>query len=97
MERKKIINNLKSDGALFRCQGIALAAIHKMADEETVRLLRELKKDRIWILGRQVGWYAIAALDFLGVEKYSGNDPEVLRFVSEFPVFLDTIKDDLDK
>lgn len=43
------------------------------------------------MLGRQVGWYAIAALDMLGVEKYTGNDPDIAQFVSEFPAVVRTV------
>lgn len=92
MERKEIINRLKSDGAIYRCQGIILAAMENMADEETVQLLRGLKKDPVMILGREVGWYAISALEMLGAEKYDGDDSLVLRLISEFPDIVQDLR-----
>ncbi|HAJ66332.1 MAG TPA: hypothetical protein DCM61_07160 [Clostridiales bacterium] len=91
MERIEIINNLKSKGAIYRCNGIVFAASENMTDEETIQLLRSLKSNSVWMLGRQVGWYAIAALDMLGVEKYTGNDPDIAQFVSEFPAVVRTV------
>ena len=93
MERKEITNNLKSKGAIYRCNGIVFAASENMTDEETIQLLRSLKSNTVWMLGRQVGWYAIAALDMLGVEKekYTGSDPDIAQFVSEFPAVVRTV------
>jgi len=39
LERKEIINNLKSKGAIYRCNGIVFAASENMTDEETIQLL----------------------------------------------------------
>ena len=91
MERKEIISNLKRDGAWYRMNGIIFAASKNMCDEETIKLLRSLKSNTVWMLGRQVGWYAIAALDMLGAEKYTGNDPDIAQFVSEFPADVRTV------
>ena len=88
MERKKVISNLKSDGAWYRCRGIIYAAKQDMGDQEIVKLLKGLKGDPIWFAGRKVGWYAIAALEVLGVEKYTGDDHLVKEFVAEFPVLV---------
>lgn len=93
MERKEITNNLKSKGAIYRCNGIVFAASENMTDEETIQLLRSLKSNTVWMLGRQVGWYAIAALDMLGVEKYTGSDPDIVRFVSEYPDIVQGIQE----
>ena len=94
MERKKVISRLKHSGAIYRCQGIICAARQNMADEETVKLLRGLKNDPVRILGRQVGWYAIAALEMLGVEKYTGDEPLVIEFIDEFPAAVSALPDD---
>ena len=94
MERKEIINNLMSKGAIYRCQGIICAAMENMTDEKTISLLRNLKKDRVMILGREVGWYAISALEMLGAEKYTGDDDLVLRFISEFPQIVSVFRDE---
>lgn len=88
MELNEVINSFKSDGALYRCQGIINAAQGKLADTEVIRALRELKKDHVLVFGREVSWYAIAALDVLGVEKYNGNDPDLTKFVTEFPSLI---------
>ena len=45
MERKEITNNLKSKGAIYRCNGIVFAASENMTDEETIQLLRSLKSN----------------------------------------------------
>lgn len=95
MERKKVINRLMSDGAIYRCQGIVYAAKQNMSDEEIVKLIQGLKNDPVWLLGRQVGWYAIAALEMLGVEKYTGDDHLVKEFIADLPLFALTLPEDL--
>lgn len=88
MERKKVINNLMSDGALYRCDGIIKAAKENLADAEVVKALKRLKNDPVIVFGRAVAWYATAALDFIGAEKYSGDDPDLSQFIKEFPDLL---------
>ena len=43
--------------------------------------------------GRPIGWYAIAALDMFGAEKYAGSDPDIVRFVSEYPDIVQGIQE----
>lgn len=93
MERKKIINNLKSDGAWYRCNGIIFAAKQGLDDKEVAKLLLGLKDDPVWLFGRQIGWYAIAALDMLGIEKYTGNDRDIKELVDAFPAFASTLEE----
>lgn len=93
MERIEIINNLKRDGAWYRFNGIIYASVENLADEEIFKLLRYLKDDQVQMAGRPIGWYAIAALDMFGAEKYTGSDPDIVRFVSEYPDIVQGIQE----
>lgn len=84
MGNKKIIDNLMSDGAIFRCQGLIAAVKEKANTPEVIKAMSALKNDEIEILGRKVSSYAFAALDVLGAEKYSGTDPEVFDLIPFF-------------
>ena len=45
-----------------------------------------MRNDKVLVLGRRVYSYAYAALDFLGIEKYSGEDedvPDLILFFEE--------------
>ena len=77
-----------SKGALYRCNGILYAVKEGMTDEETINLLRGLKKDSVLIMGRPVGWYAISALEMLGAEKYTGSNPDILSFIPIFKSYF---------
>ena len=85
MERIEIINNLKRDGAWYRFNGIIFASVENLADEEIFKLLRYLKDDQVQMAGRPIGWYAI--------EKYTGSDPDIVRFVSEYPDIVQGIQE----
>ena len=91
MGRNEVISRLTSDGAMYRCQGIINAAKSNLAYDDVIEALRRLKKDRVLVLGREVSWYATAALDAMGVEKYTGEDQELLRFISGFPALMNAV------
>ena len=93
LERIEIINNLKRDGAWYRFNGIIFASVENLADEEIFKLLRYLKDNQVQMAGRPIGWYAIAALDMFGAEKYTGSDPDIVRFVSEYPDIVQGIQE----
>ena len=93
MERIEIINNLKRDGAWYRFNGIIFASVENLADEEIFKLLRYLKDNQVQMAGRPIGWYAIAALDMFGAEKYTGSDLDIVRFVSEYPDIVQGIQE----
>ncbi|MBQ1771029.1 MAG: hypothetical protein II000_03645 [Clostridia bacterium] len=86
MKKKEMIGRLTSTGALFRCQGIIAAAQERNTDPEVIEAISALRNDKVLVLGRRVYSYAYAALDFLGIEKYSGEDedvPDLILFFEE--------------
>ena len=84
MGYKGIIDSLKSDGAIFRCQGIADAVKEHANTPAVIKAMTALKNDDVIILGRRVGAYARAALDVIGVEEYKGNDPDIIELITYF-------------
>lgn len=83
MINNDIVSKLKSDGAIYRCQGILECLKGNIQDKSVLDLVSKLKNDNVVILGRKISSYAIAALDILGVEKYSGEDVEIVEFIPE--------------
>ena len=86
-EELKLMNKLNSDGALFRVQGIISCAKLNEVPFQIADKLRELKADDVDIMGRPVSQYAIAALDILKIEKYTGNDQDVKDFIKYMPTW----------
>ncbi len=83
MEYKETIDKLTNDGAIYRCQGIIDCLKKHITDQQVVEAIGRLKNDNVVILGRRVSSYALAALDIIGVEKYSGNDDEVRELIPD--------------
>ena len=82
MECKEIIDNLTHNGALYRTRAILYAISERITDPDVLEAISKLKKDKVMILGRPVYAYAVAALDILGAEKYTGDDPYALELVN---------------
>ena len=75
---------LDSKNELVRMDAILWAAYHNCNDESTVSRIKELKTDSSGSMGYTVGDYAVAALDRLNIEKYSGNDRYMKAFIDGF-------------
>lgn len=88
MEYNETINKLTSDGAGFRCQGIIECLENNIKIPQAIEALKKLKNDSVIILGRKVSSYAIAALDILGAEKYSGDDEEIRETIPVLKEYL---------
>ncbi len=83
MEYREIINNLMSDGVIYRCQGILVCLKRRIVDPDIVEIIKGLKNDRVVIMGRKVSSYAQATLGILGIEPYDGDDAEEKEFIPE--------------
>ena len=83
MAYKEIIDKLKNDGAIYRCQAIFECLERQIQDPEVFIAISDLKNDKVRILGRKISSYALATLDILGKETYKGNDVEVQELIPE--------------
>jgi len=81
LERSEVISKLKSDGAVYRCQGLLACLTCDIRDEEIVKEIRKLTADHTVILGRPLSALANATLDRLGIEPYTGTDQATLEFI----------------
>ena len=72
--QKTILDGLFSNNPYLRMDAILWLTYHKMKTHAIIEKLRELKNDEFFLMGFTVGNYAIAALEVLGVESYTGND-----------------------
>ena len=88
MAYREIISKLKSDGALFRCQGILDCLENNATDSSVIAAISSLKSDDVIILGRKVSSYALAALDALGIETYHGDEEEVRDLIPALKSYL---------
>jgi len=79
---KLVAEALEHNGALYRVNGITSAVNHKIISPIIVEKIIKLKDDNVvTICGAYVSEYAIAALDILGIEKYTGNEFRILRLI----------------
>lgn len=85
-EENSVLKLLSNSGAAYRGRGIALCIKEKNNSPEVAERLKSLKNDNVYVLGRPISSYAIAALDILSIEKYMGNDTDILDLINGLPV-----------
>lgn len=85
-EESNILKLLSNSGAAYRGQGIALCIKEKNVSLEEAERLKSLKNDNVYVLGRPISSYAIAALDILNIEKYKGNDTDIRDLIKGLPI-----------
>lgn len=56
----------------------------KVITAEDKIFLREMLNDTRMIGGRKISCYAYAAQDLCGIEKYTGNDPDVVNLINDW-------------
>ncbi len=76
-----ILTGLRHKGALVRINGILNATRHSIKTDETIDLIRELKKDTISFDLYAVSDFATAALDLMGIEEYNGSKKQILNLI----------------
>ena len=87
-DREAVIKCLSCQGAIYRMDAIAFASLNNMKDAEIIEKLMELKKGRVFLDGYTVGDFAVAALDNLGIEKYTGDDRRMKELIESGFAFL---------
>ncbi len=84
VSHQDIMDKLIHSGASFRANGIFECVKYHVISFDIVEQLKKLKDDQVMVIGWTVSQCAIAALDVLKVEKYSGEDPHVLSLIDGF-------------
>ncbi len=88
MAYRELINKLTDEGAVFRCQGILECLKKGVNTPDAAEAMKRLKNDGVVIMGRRISSYAQAALDILGIEKYKGNDEEVIELIPDLKEYM---------
>lgn len=90
-DRKAIQEGLVHKGAILRANGIVFAVRNKYSEPETVQKLIELANDDVYLFGHNAGYlvsdFAKAALDIIGIRKYSGGRTEIRNLIKAKLVF----------
>ncbi len=82
--KDSLIEGLASSSSVLRTNAIVETAKHGYKDEALLRLIRDLRNDNVGSFGDEywrVWQFAVAALDVLGVEKYTGHDEGVKQLI----------------
>lgn len=87
-EKAAIMEGLSHSGAIYRMNAISFLSIFGVKDTDTTNKLKELKKDRVMLDGYSVADFAMAALDLMKIERYSGNDEPVKNLIQSKFEFL---------
>lgn len=80
-----ILKNLQSPSFCLRLRGIFECVAQRNLDTEEKVALMALLDDNFKVDVRCVCDFAAAALDFLGICKYVGNNPDVFKIIEEMP------------
>ena len=73
----EILNGIVSDIPILVMNAIIGGAENRVKDRRFIDSLKEQKSNDIELLHIRIGDVAIAALDVLGIEKYTGDDQAV--------------------
>lgn len=74
-------NDLQSDNATDCIYAIRACCIQHILDNEIIDELRKLKYDNRIAMMKKVSECAIAALDILGIEKYTGYNLSIIEII----------------
>ncbi|MCD8383509.1 MAG: hypothetical protein LUC39_00930 [Clostridiales bacterium] len=74
---------LRCPGTALRLQGIMDCYTKKQASDKEQQELQRLKNDDRRIAGRPIFAYAMAVLDLLGIEAYTGNDLDTAELIQD--------------
>ena len=77
-----ILSCLTSHRPLHRACGAMFAGLYHVKDDAVVNTIIRMKKDLTAIDGYTVGDFAVASLDVLGVEKYTGDRQEMKGLIA---------------
>lgn len=90
--KNAILWGLNCTGLHFRTNAIACAVIYNMTDDDIINAIKKLKPDTYTSIGTSASGCAYAALDILGIEKYTGDDREVKEYLDcKFDFYKDFI------
>ena len=88
-DRNAILRGIQSTGTSDKSCGICFAAIHRIRDSEMIAAIRAAKEDADLIYAYRISDFAIAALDILGVEKYTGDNELIQTLIHSKFAFLE--------
>lgn len=87
-EKEAIIGGLSHAGAIYRMNAIAFSSIHKIKDIEVQKMIKRLKDDETFLDGYSVSQFAVAALDIMNIEKYTGDNSNIKNLIASKFEFL---------
>lgn len=80
--KEKILYNLKTKGTFYRFNAILDCVNNQIITKEIADELIKLKKDYRVIAGYKISDFSIAALDILGIEKYSDGNLDIINLIN---------------
>lgn len=83
-DRHAIAEGLISSSTYIRLYALQWAAYYSVLNPAIISQIMELKTDNSVDMGYTVSDFAIAALDILGVEKYRGQDKDLINLINNF-------------
>lgn len=87
-EKQAIIDGLSHSGAIYRMNAISFSSIFNVRDDEVKERIKSLKDDDITLDGYSVSDFAMAALDLMKIEKYTGGKASVKNLIDSKFDFL---------
>lgn len=77
----RIKNDLKSANMEDCMYAIRACCVKVLNDDEIINQLKELKNNHSIAMMNKISDCAIAALDIMGVEKYSGSNKKIIEII----------------
>lgn len=76
-----IEKDLQSDNAADCAYAIRACCIQHISNDKIIAILKTLKSDNRIAMMNKISDSAMAALDILGIEKYTGDNPAIIEII----------------
>lgn len=80
-DENAILRGLSHPGAIYRVNAAINAVRFEVKKFQVKVYLDRMKADNVVVNGYRVSEFAYAALDLLGMERYSGNEPKTKALI----------------
>ncbi len=77
----EVLNNLNKKGSFYKFNGIVECVKSNLVNDEITTKLKEFKTDNSLIAGHTISDFSTAALDIMGIEKYTGDDLGIIGLI----------------
>ena len=86
-DENAILEGVTHKGAIYRINALIYAVRNAVDSEKVKEKIYDLQNDKVSVDGYKVSDFALAALDLLGIEKYTGINEQIKALIESRLIF----------